>query len=85
MPGRICLRTILQTTGDRLGRLPEGTFGHRDLIPQGFSGASIRLCKDPLFSFLSPVSQSPSRVTSALGTHTLRVTKPVCGKERTLG
>lgn len=55
-----CQQPLDNCSGDRLDRIPEGTFGFREMISQGSPRASayssVRLCKDPLFSFLSPVS-----------------------------
>lgn len=71
------------TAIDRLGRTPGGTLGLRELIPQGSPGA---LAYNSISFLFSAQSLSPFPcVTSALGTYTLRVRKPSCGEERTLG
>ena len=68
------------------GRIPEGTFGLTEVTLQGrpdvLAYGSIRLCKDSLGFLFS----GPSRcVTSALGTHTLRVTEPNMGQAKNIG
>lgn len=80
------------------GQLPRrqaGQNSRRDVWPQGtdptglsrgFSLWSSQALQRPFVFFFQPSLSDPCPcVTSALGTHTLRVTRPVCGRERMLG
>lgn len=93
--GRDGTRTILPTVTasshhatavEIAGRIPEGIFGLTEVTLQGRPGVlaygSIRLYKGSLGFLFS----GPSRcVTSALGTHTLRVTEPNMGQAKNIG
>lgn len=93
--GRDGTRTILPTVTassrhatavEMAGRIPEGTGGLTEVTLQGRPGVlaygSIRLCRDSLGFLFSGPSHC---VTSALGTHTLRVTEPNMWQAKNIG